>query len=100
MLDSVQEAEGTLQEAFLRAWDRRATYKGSSTVRAWLYKIATNICIDLLRQRPRRGLFVSNEKVSTPEQPIPLPSMNRYGSSRILSIFPVRRMTTLKLDIR
>ena len=75
MLGSVQEAEETLQEAYLRAWDRRATYKGSSTVRAWLYKIATNLCIDLLRQRPRRGLPVSNEDASTPDQPIP-PSIN------------------------
>ena len=75
MLGSVQEAEETLQEALMRAWDRRATYKGNSTVRAWLYKIATNLCIDLLRQRPRRSLPVSNEEASIPDNPIP-PSIN------------------------
>lgn len=50
MLGSVQEAEELVQETLLRAWNRRETYEGRSTLRAWLYKIATNLCIDTLRQ--------------------------------------------------
>ncbi len=46
MLGSVQEAEEMVQEAFWRAWDRRETYEGRSTIRAWLYRITTNLCID------------------------------------------------------
>jgi RNA polymerase sigma-70 factor (ECF subfamily) len=71
MLGSVQEADEMLQETFWRAWNRRETYEGRSTVRAWLYKIATNLCIDSLRQRPRRGLPVTRGVASTAEQPIP-----------------------------
>lgn len=71
MLGSVQEAEEMVQETLLRAWNRRATYEGRSTFRAWLYRIATNLCIDTLRQRPRRGLPVTREEASTLERPIP-----------------------------
>ena len=71
MLGSVQEAEEMVQETLLRAWNRRETYEGRSTLRAWLYKIATNLCIDTLRQRPRRGLPITREDASTLEKPIP-----------------------------
>ncbi len=71
MLGSVQEADEMVQETFWRAWDRRETYEGRSNLRAWLYRIATNLCIDTLRQRPRRALPISREGVSSPEQAIP-----------------------------
>ena len=71
ILGSVQEAEEMVQEAFWRAWDRRETYEGRSTIRAWLYRIATNLCIDILRQRPRRGLPITRQSASTLEEPIP-----------------------------
>ncbi|MTD12360.1 sigma-70 family RNA polymerase sigma factor [Nakamurella sp. YIM 132087] len=54
MLGSFEEAEDLVQEAFLRAWRGRDTYAGRSTVRAWLYRIATNACLDALDKRPRR----------------------------------------------
>jgi RNA polymerase sigma-70 factor (ECF subfamily) len=56
MLGSFQDAEDLVQETLLRAWSKRATYRGSATFRAWLYGIATNACLDVLRRRPKRLL--------------------------------------------
>jgi RNA polymerase sigma-70 factor (ECF subfamily) len=53
MLGSFEESEDLVQETFLRAWRRRETFEGRSSVRAWLYKIATNACLDSLDKRPR-----------------------------------------------
>jgi RNA polymerase sigma-70 factor (TIGR02960 family) len=54
LLGSFEDAEDLVQEAFLRAWRRRETYAGRASVRAWLYRIATNACLDALDKRPRR----------------------------------------------
>jgi RNA polymerase sigma-70 factor (ECF subfamily) len=75
MLGSIQEADEMVQETFWRAWDRRTTYEGRSSLRAWLYKIATNLCIDALRQRPRRGLPITRQEPSSSDEPLP-PSVN------------------------
>src|SRR5512135_1678722 len=48
ILGSLTEAEDMVQETFLRAWKRLGTFQGRSTFRAWLYKIATNACLDTL----------------------------------------------------
>ena len=74
LLGSVQEAEDLVQETFLRAWRRRDTFEGRASFRAWLYKIATNLGLDTLKQRARRArrtLPVARQAASTPDQPIP-----------------------------
>lgn len=54
MLGSFEDAEDAVQDALLRAWRRRETFAGRSTFRAWLYKIATNTCLDqLAKRRPK-----------------------------------------------
>jgi RNA polymerase sigma-70 factor (ECF subfamily) len=53
MLGSLDDSEELVQETFLRAWRRRETFQGRSSVRAWLYRIATNACLDALARRPR-----------------------------------------------
>jgi RNA polymerase sigma-70 factor (ECF subfamily) len=56
MVGSLEESEDLVQETFLRAWKGRASFEGRSTLRAWLYRIATNTCLDALDGRARRVL--------------------------------------------
>jgi RNA polymerase sigma-70 factor, ECF subfamily len=56
MLGSVHDAEDALQEAMLRAWRGLARFEGRSTLRSWLYRIATNTCLDAVGRRPKRVL--------------------------------------------
>ena len=53
MLSSFDEAEDAVQETMIRAWAKRATFVRGENVRAWLYRIATNVCLDELRRRRR-----------------------------------------------
>jgi RNA polymerase sigma-70 factor (ECF subfamily) len=56
MLGSVHDAEDALQDAMLRAWRGYGQFEGRSSLRSWLYRIATNSCLRLIERRPKRVL--------------------------------------------
>jgi RNA polymerase sigma-70 factor (ECF subfamily) len=62
MLGSVQDAEDALQDALLRAWRGLDRFEGRSSPRSWLYRIATNTCLDAIAKRPKRILPIDNEQ--------------------------------------
>jgi RNA polymerase sigma-70 factor (ECF subfamily) len=53
MTGSLDDSEELVQETFLRAWRKRDTYAGRAPLRAWLYRIATNACLDAIGKRPK-----------------------------------------------
>jgi RNA polymerase sigma-70 factor, ECF subfamily len=66
MLGSVHDAEDALQDAMLRAWRGLARFEGRSTVRSWLYTIATNACLNAIQRRPKRVLPVDYGPATDP----------------------------------
>jgi RNA polymerase sigma-70 factor, ECF subfamily len=74
MLGSFDEAEDHVQEVFLRAWRSRERFQGGSSPRTWLYRIATNACLDTLRRDARRA--------------VPAPSSAPAGSGPSVAAMP------------
>ncbi len=66
MLGSLHDAEDALQDALLRAWRGLARFEGRSSLRSWLYTIATNTCLDLLARRPKRVLPIDYGPAADP----------------------------------
>ena len=66
MLGSVHDAEDALQEALLRAWRGLPRFEGRSSLRSWLYTIATNACLALIGRRPKRVLPIDYGPPSDP----------------------------------
>jgi RNA polymerase sigma-70 factor, ECF subfamily len=66
MLGSGFEADDAVQETMLRAWRAAEGFEGRSSLRSWLYRIATNICLDMLRGRQRRALPIDLGPASPP----------------------------------
>jgi RNA polymerase sigma-70 factor (ECF subfamily) len=60
LLGSIQDAEDMVQETYLRSWNALGRFNGGPYFRAWLYKIATNVCLDALDKRARRVLSPAN----------------------------------------
>jgi RNA polymerase sigma-70 factor, ECF subfamily len=69
MLGSIHDAEDATQEALLRAWRGLEGFGGRSSVRTWLYRIATNVCLDAIARRPRRTLPHENGSPMTTDDP-------------------------------
>ena len=95
MLGSAFEAEDAVQETYIRAWRGYERFEGRAALRSWLYRIATNVCLDMLGSRERRArpmdLGPAREPVESnlrtlPEgtwiEPMPGPNHQRKMSSR------------------
>src|ERR1700745_3195976 len=72
ILGQVQDAEDAVQETLLSAWGALESFEERSTLRSWLYQIATNRCLNMLRDRGRRPAVAAGP-ASTPPEP------TRYG---------------------
>jgi RNA polymerase sigma-70 factor (ECF subfamily) len=94
MLGSLEESEDLVQETFLRAWRAREgfSFDGRSSPRAWLYRIATNACLDVLRHRPRRVMppqvAAAGDPAAPPSPPAELPWLQPYPDRLLESIAP------------
>src|SRR5207248_11002561 len=66
MLGSVHDAEDALQEALLRAWRGLSRFEGRSSLRSWLYTIATNTCLSAIERRPKRVLPIDYGPATDP----------------------------------
>jgi RNA polymerase sigma-70 factor (TIGR02960 family) len=80
MLASFDDAEDAVQETLLRAWRGRTGLGSGPEYRAWLYRIATNVCLDLLRQRSRRGASTTTYADLPWLQPYPDPLLDEVSS--------------------
>jgi len=75
MLGSVEDAEDALQETFLRAWRRFESLRAQETLRPWLYRIATNVSLDMIDQRKARVRSMPTRAYppADPDKPLPAP---------------------------
>jgi RNA polymerase sigma-70 factor (ECF subfamily) len=97
MLASFDEAEDAVQETFLRAWRSRDTFDGSSMFRAWLYRIATNVCLDMLRRNSRRLTTLRNFSEVPWLQPYPDALLDEAAPSEDLPDAVVVERETIEL---
>src|SRR5919202_5372251 len=73
MLGSAADAEDALQETLLRAWRALPQFAGRSSLRSWLYRIATNACLRAIERRPKRVLPIDYGPAADPHDPLPEP---------------------------
>jgi RNA polymerase sigma-70 factor (ECF subfamily) len=69
MLGSAHDADDALQEVLLRAWRGIGRFEGRSSLRSWLYTIATNACLSQIERRPKRVLPIDYGAAAAPDEP-------------------------------
>src|SRR5258706_1830019 len=74
ILGSFEDAEDALQEALVRAWRQLNTLQSPGALRAWLYRIATNVALNMLAARKARSLPPALSAAADPRAPLPAPS--------------------------
>ena len=70
MLGAAFEAEDAVQETFIRAWRGLASFEGRASIRSWLYRIATNVCLDMLGASQRRARPVDLNPALSADAPL------------------------------
>lgn len=70
MLGSIADADDAVQETMLRAWRARDGFDGKASVRTWLYRIATNVCLDEIEKRGRRARPMEEGPAGTTSDPL------------------------------
>ncbi len=93
ILGSVHDAEDALQDTLLAAWQALRTFEGRSSLRTWLYRIATNRCLNKVRAESRRPRPATAEMAEMPE--VELPEPTRLGEVRWLEPYPDAMMEGL-----
>jgi len=73
MLGAAFETEDAVQETFLRAWRALDRFEGRAQLRSWLYRIATNVCLDMLSSRQRRARPMDLQPAGNADMPLPAP---------------------------
>ena len=66
MLGSLHDADDALQDTLIRAWRALPKFRGDSSPRTWLYRIATNVCLDAIARRPKRVLPIDYGPLTPP----------------------------------
>jgi RNA polymerase sigma-70 factor, ECF subfamily len=77
MLGSAFEADDAVQETLVRAWRGFDRFEGRAAVRSWLYRIASNVCFDMLKGRKRRALPIDMMAVGRADGPVPIPTSEK-----------------------
>jgi RNA polymerase sigma-70 factor (ECF subfamily) len=94
MLGSLPDAEDALQETLLRAWRHLGSFEGRSSVRGWLYKVATNVCLTASERRRRR------EPPAPSAPPIDMPHLGPYPDELLEDLEDREPTPAARYDLR
>jgi RNA polymerase sigma-70 factor (ECF subfamily) len=94
MLGSAFEADDAVQETLVRAWRGFEGFEGRSALRSWLYRIASNVCFDMLKGRKRRAMPIDVEAMGSASGPV----ASRTAESNWVGPIPDQRVLSSETD--